>query len=321
MQMQHFQDRRDRAEVPEDVDVLKERERLATSNDNIKVTGLRKVFKGKEPKVAVRSLTFGSVRGEVFGLLGVNGAGKTTTLSMLTGDLTPSRGQAVLHGHNVATERDEVYKILGYCPQFDALFDLLTGEETLLFYGRIRGIPEPQLQALVNMAIRKMTLEPYRKALVHTYSGGNKRKLSMAVAFMGAPRCVFLDEPSTGMDPSARRAMWETILASRRGRSIILTTHLMEEADALCSRIGIMVNGQLACLGSSQRLKQRFGQGYQVELKTSNPALLPQLQQLVNSIADQSTMLEEHLGHVKYQLVPVSTLMYSCCVPCSSHSH
>jgi len=149
------------------------------------------------------------------------------------------------------------------------LMDHLTGREMLQVFAGIKGIPEDQVDAVVESLIARMGLTQHADNATKGYSGGNKRKLSMALALIGSPKLVFLDEPSSGMDPFARREMWKVISSSLAGCSVILTTHFMEEADALCQRIGIMVNGRLCCLGSSQHLKSTYGTGYQIEISTS----------------------------------------------------
>ncbi len=146
---------------------------------------------------------------------------------------------------------------------------MLTGREHLELYARIQGVVEEDIQKVVNGKIAEMGLTEYASRPAFTYSGGNKRKLSVAIAMMGEPSIVFLDEPSTGMDPVARRFMWQVIsdiVTKREKCSLILTTHSMEECEALCTRIGIMVGGVLRCLGSSQHLRTKYGHGYQIEI-------------------------------------------------------
>eukprot|EP01084_Bolivina_argentea_P074817 135693_1 len=247
-------------------------------DDSVIVTGLRKVFKqrgGAQNKCckkntqkfeAVKGLFFGVKQGECFGFLGVNGAGKTTTLSTLTGAQYPSSGTAFIRGHDIIREQLKCRRYIGYVPQFDALFDLLNCDEHLKFYGLVKGLKSDMYKKQTDVLISSLTLQKYRNKLSHTYSGGNKRKLSVAVAMIGSPPVVFLDEPSTGMDPVSRRFMWRFISSTMSNRAVILTTHSMEECEALCNRIGIMVNGQLQCIGNNQHLKTRFGKGYQLDL-------------------------------------------------------
>lgn len=265
----------------DDSDVADEASRVqqgGADQDVIRLVKLRKIYRTPEgtPKVAVHGLSFGLHRGECFGFLGINGAGKTSTLNMLTGAVLPSGGNAYLGGHDVVTEQWRVRRLLGYCPQHDALLDRLTVREHLELFGRIKGIPRGALRGYCDAMMRDLQLAEHVDKLAMTLSGGNKRKLSLAISLMGAPPLVLLDEPSTGVDPAARRLMWNVISAvstARRECCVMLTTHNMEEAEALCTRIGIMVGGRLRCIGSNQRLKARYGQGYQLEARLRNATL------------------------------------------------
>ncbi|KAE9030907.1 ABC transporter A family member 1 [Phytophthora rubi] len=259
-----------------DADVEKEAQRVASGaadGDAVKLVGLRKVYPGG--KVAVRDLSFGLKRGECFGFLGINGAGKTTTMKMLTGDVQPTHGTATLNGFDILSQQIEVRRQIGYCPQFDALFDLLTVREHLELFGAIKGVPQASVERVVMEKIQQLNLSDFEHKLAGSLSGGNKRKLSVAIAMIGNPAIIFLDEPSTGMDPVSRRFMWDVIAdISTRGKesTIVLTTHSMEECEALCSRVGIMVGGRLRCYGSVQHLKSRFGDGLVFDVKLDAPS-------------------------------------------------
>ncbi|KAK1930146.1 ABC transporter A family member 1 [Phytophthora citrophthora] len=270
-----------------DEDVQNEADRVArgeADDEAVKLVGLRKVYPGG--KIAVRNLSFGLKRGECFGFLGINGAGKTTTMKMLTGDVQPSHGTATLGGFDILSQQIEVRRQIGYCPQFDALFDLLTVREHLELFGAIKGIPTDSLERVVMDKIQQLNLADFEHKLAGSLSGGNKRKLSVAIAMIGNPAIIFLDEPSTGMDPVSRRFMWDVIAdISTRGKesTIVLTTHSMEECEALCSRVGIMVGGRLRCLGSVQHLKSRFGDGLVLDVKLDMPSA-DELEYLVQHI-------------------------------------
>eukprot|EP00466_Bigelowiella_natans_P003580 jgi/Bigna1/73288/fgenesh1_pg.23_\ len=261
----------------EDQDIVNERKRVqgnkALENwapDALQVRGLRKVYSG--PKVAVKDLWFGIPRGQCFGFLGINGAGKSTTLKMLTGDVLPTLGTANLAGKDILSEQEEVRSLIGYCPQFDALLPNLTARETLRMFATIKGVPPKSLEPYVFEMCKQLSLDMngWLDKPCGGYSGGNKRKLSVGIALVGNPPIVFLDEPSTGMDPGARRFMWDLISSTMATRSVVLTTHSMEECEALCSRIGIMVGGRLRCIGSSSHLRARYGSGYQLDLKSES---------------------------------------------------
>ncbi|DAZ97518.1 TPA: hypothetical protein N0F65_009786 [Lagenidium giganteum] len=240
--------------------------------DAVIVKQVRKVYAGN--KVAVRNVSFGLPKGECFGYLGINGAGKTTTMKMMTGDILPTSGGGKLGGFDILSQQIEVRRLIGYCPQFDALFELLSVREHLELFAQIKGVTTKDLDTVVRDLMHQMNLDDFELKLAGTLSGGNKRKLSVAIALIGSPPIIFLDEPSTGMDPVSRRFMWNVIAdisTTRKESTIILTTHSMEECEALCTRVGIMVGGRMRCLGSVQHLKNRFGNGLMVELKLEQP--------------------------------------------------
>uniref|UniRef100_A0A7N5ZRN0 P-type phospholipid transporter n=1 Tax=Anabas testudineus TaxID=64144 RepID=A0A7N5ZRN0_ANATE len=290
----------------EDEDVARERQRIlsgAGQSDILELRQLTKIYKRKQ-KPAVDRLCVGIPPGECFGLLGVNGAGKTSTFKMLTGDSVVTSGEAYLAGKSVTTEIDEVHQNMGYCPQFDAINDLLTGREHLEFYAILRGVPEKEVCEVAEWGIRKLGLAKYVDKAAGSYSGGNMRKLSTAIALIGGPPVVFLDEPTTGMDPKARRALWNAILSIiKEGRSVVLTSHSMEECEALCTRMAIMVNGRFRCLGSVQHLKNRFGDGYTIILRVAgpNPDLRPVMEFIERELPG-STLKEKHRNMLQYQL-------------------
>ncbi|NWR89634.1 ABCA1 protein, partial [Furnarius figulus] len=288
----------------EDQDVARERVRVGNSPPQghlLLLKDLTKVYRRREAP-AVDRLCVAIPPGECFGLLGVNGAGKTSTFKMLTGDTEVTLGEAWLKGHSVLTDLQSVHQHMGYCPQFDAITDLLTGREHLEFYSRLRGVPEEETPRVAQWGITALGLGPHADRPAGKYSGGNKRKLSTAIALLGCPPVVFLDEPTTGMDPQARRFLWERILGViRDGRSVVLTSHSMEECEALCTRMAIMVNGRFRCLGSVQHLKNRFGDGYTVVVRAGGPgpeAVQTLLQQHFPSIV----LRERHGGLLQYHL-------------------
>ncbi|XP_055368383.1 phospholipid-transporting ATPase ABCA1b isoform X2 [Betta splendens] len=290
----------------EDEDVARERQRIVHGlghGDILELRQLTKVFKVKQ-KPAVDRLCVGIPPGECFGLLGVNGAGKTTTFKMLTGDTGVTSGEAFLAGKSILREINTVHQNMGYCPQFDAINDLLTGREHLELYAVLRGVGESEVCDVAEWGIRKLGLVKYADKAAGSYSGGNMRKLSTAMALIGAPPVVFLDEPTTGMDPKARRALWNCIHSViKEGRSVVLTSHSMEECEALCTRMAIMVNGRFRCLGSVQHLKNRFGDGYTIILRVAgpDPDLLP-VMKFIESELSGSTLKERHRNMLQYQL-------------------
>jgi len=293
-----------------DDDVITERERVNGMDEGkremITIKGLRKVYPalryGHLPHAAVEALSVGIPEGQCFGYLGVNGAGKTTTLQMLTSDIIATKGDAWLNGFSIMTQQQQVRHLIGYCPQFDSLCDNLTAREHLTLYARIKGVPEALVSRYVQQMIERLALqEGIADKAVRGYSGGNKRKLCVGISLIGNPPIVFLDEPSSGMDPVSRRSMWDLISSTMRGRSVILTTHSMEECEALCSRIGIMVNGRLQCLGSAQRLKTRFGVDYLVDVHVPRE----NREGLVKFMSDEfpgSVVFETHGDNLKFRV-------------------
>ncbi|XP_023666396.2 phospholipid-transporting ATPase ABCA3 [Paramormyrops kingsleyae] len=300
---------------PEDRDVAEERKRVLECQPAVEsmvgsplvLQELTKVYSSGAALLAVDRLSLAVGKGECFGLLGFNGAGKTTTFKMLTGDETVTAGDAYIDGYSVLRDIKKVQQRIGYCPQFDALLEHMTGRETLCMYARLRGIPERYVAACVENVLRSLLLEPHADKLVRSYSGGNKRKLSAGMALIGGPPVIFLDEPSTGMDPVARRLLWDAVSRTRElGKAIIITSHSMEECEALCTRLAVMVNGQFKCLGSPQHLKSKFGSGYtllaKVRLEEEEEMDLQLFKDFIESTFPGSMLKDEHQGMVHYHL-------------------
>uniref|UniRef100_A0A7N8Y067 ATP-binding cassette, sub-family A (ABC1), member 3b n=1 Tax=Mastacembelus armatus TaxID=205130 RepID=A0A7N8Y067_9TELE len=309
-------ERKDAALLPEDRDVAEERKRVLECQPVIEsmvgspliLQELSKVYSSGMNLLAVDRLSLAVGKGECFGLLGFNGAGKTTTFKMLTGDESVTSGDAYIDGYSILRDIKKVQQRIGYCPQFDAVLDHMTGRETLSMYARLRGIPEKYVSGCVENVLRSLLLEPHADKLVRSYSGGNKRKLSAGMALIGGPPVIFLDEPSTGMDPVARRLLWDAVTRTREsGKAIIITSHSMEECEALCTRLAVMVNGQFKCLGSPQHLKSKFGSGYtllakvhiEAELEDSDLQLF---KDFIESTFPGSQLKDEHQGMVHYHL-------------------
>ncbi|XP_054608194.2 phospholipid-transporting ATPase ABCA1 isoform X2 [Nothobranchius furzeri] len=299
----------------EDEDVARERERVKSGkaqSDILTMIDLSKVYKsGRKP--AVNRLCLGIPHSECFGLLGVNGAGKTSTFRMLTGDTPITYGKAFLSHHSVLTEMEQVHQLMGYCPQFDAISDLLTGREHLELYARLRGVPEEAVTKVAQWGVKKLGLTQYSEQEAGGYSGGNKRKLSTAISFIGAPSVIFLDEPTSGMDPKAKRFLWNCIVnVTKEGRAVVLTSHSMEECEALCTRMAIMVNGRFQCLGSVQHLKNRFGDGYTIILRLSETKADPDdcpVDAYMRTSFPSIELKEKHQSILQYQLSS-----HACCL-------
>ncbi|XP_007956953.1 phospholipid-transporting ATPase ABCA3-like [Orycteropus afer afer] len=257
----------------EDEDVEQERKRILDQSDDllmatVLIKELIKIYFNCPAILAVKNISLTIQKGECFGLLGYNGAGKTTTFQMLTGEKIATSGDMFIEGFSITNNILKVRSRIGYCPQQDALLEYMTGRETLIMYARIWGVSEHQIHLYVNHWLSSLHLESHADKLIYTYSGGNKRRVSTAIALMGKPSVVFLDEPSTGMDPIARRLVWNLVTKIREtGKAIVITSHSMEECEALCTRLAIMVKGKFVCLGSPQHLKNKFGHFYILKVK------------------------------------------------------
>lgn len=210
---------------------------------------------------AVDSLTVSIQPGEMFGLLGPNGAGKTTTIKMLTTLLPPTSGGARVAGYDVIRQPAAVRHVIGYVPQMISADGTLTGYENLLIFAKLYDVPRREQEKRVRAALDFVGLADSADKLVRAYSGGMIRRLEIAQSLIHHPQVLFLDEPTIGLDPNARRAIWKHLEELRRefGTTILLTTHLMEEADHLCDRVAIMHLGRIAAIGTPAELKASIG--------------------------------------------------------------
>ncbi|CAF1361261.1 unnamed protein product [Didymodactylos carnosus] len=234
--------------------------------DHLIVKDLVKYYPRKHV-VAVNHLTFGAKRGECFGLLGYNGAGKTTTFRIIVGEESPTLGTSYIDKQNTR-KCIKTTDSIGYCPQQNCDMEFLTVQDCLYLLARIRAIPSEHINNVVSQMASLFLLEPFLKNYIQELSGGTKRRLHAALALIGPPKVAILDEPSTGVDPYSRRQMREVFLNAVKSKlTIILTSHSMDECDTLCNRLGIMVNGQLSCIGNIQHLKSKFGKGYTIDIK------------------------------------------------------
>uniref|UniRef100_A0A667IMJ0 ABC transporter domain-containing protein n=1 Tax=Lynx canadensis TaxID=61383 RepID=A0A667IMJ0_LYNCA len=256
--------------------------------------------------LAVKNISVTIQKGECFGLLGFNGAGKTTTFKILTGEETVTSGDVFLEQFSVTKRLQKVKSRVGYCPQSEALLEYMTGLEIMIMYARLWGISEPQIQLYVNRWLNSMQLELHTDKLIITYSRGTKRRLSTAIALMGNTSVILLDEPSTGMDPGARRLLWDAVTWTREsGKTIIITSHRMEECDAFCTRLAIMVEGKFMCLGSPQHLKSKFGNIYVLKIKVKIDAQEDKLNDLkffITMTFPGSVLKHENQGILNYYI-------------------
>nr|UOU03315.1 ATP-binding cassette subfamily A3-like 2 [Brachionus rubens] len=292
-----------------EIDDLKSKEPLV-------VNQLYKKFKkNKTEFVAVDGLSFGVGQKECFGLLGLNGAGKTTTFKMLTGEIDPTGGKAYINGNEIVEAKAKVRRDMSFCPQFDYLPEYLTVEDTFRLFAGLKGLERKTINKVLNDLISVFKIEEFRDKLVQNLSGGNKRKVSSGLAFIGRPSVIFLDEPTTGMDPAARRYLWTVIKKARdMGLTIVLTTHSMEECEALSTRLGIMVNGQFKCLGSVQQLKNKYGKGYTLIIKCRSSgdidSQVSKLEQFVSSNIKFSKLKDRQQDTLFYQIETDENIVY-----------
>ena len=223
-----------------------------TLADALSVRGLRKRYGGQE---VVAGINFGVPSGTCFGLLGPNGAGKTTTLRCCLGLTTPDDGQIILNGHAIPQDAEVARERVGVVPQFDNIDPDFTVAENLMVYGRYFGIKDAVIKARVGELLEFAGLSGKERARIQTLSGGMKRRLTLARALVNDPDIVFLDEPTTGLDPQARHLIWERLKQlTQRGKTLILTTHFMDEAERLCDRLAVLDHGHLVTEGAPREL-------------------------------------------------------------------
>ena len=226
---------------------------------------LTKVFNGRN---AVDRLDLEIEEGEFFGLLGPNGAGKSTTVAMLSTILRPTRGTVTIAGYDIKRQAKEIRRLIGVVPQEFGLYDELTAAENLAYFGKLHGVEGGKLKVRIEELLRLVQLQDRANDLVKTFSGGMKHRLNLVVGLIHEPKLLFLDEPTTGLDPQARLAVWELIKRFQsEGVTILLTTHYMEEADYLCERVAIMDRGKVIALDSPARLKRSIGKLEVIEVK------------------------------------------------------
>jgi len=297
-------------------DVQKEHDRTMQFEDikdgkdpKVRICSMHKVFPaqgGNPEKMAVKCVSFGVKKKECFGLLGHNGAGKTTLLNMLTGLYPATSGTAFVDDLRLDRDLAQIYQKMGVCPQHDILWGSLTGKMRVAFFGRLKGMKGKVLDDMVKQTLKSVNLTQAGDRKADGYSGGMKRRLSVANALAGNPDIVYMDEPSTGLDPASKHQLWDVISDSKAGKSMILTTHSMEEADVLCDRIAIMAGGELQCVGRSWQLKRRFGKGYTATITSMNKTQehAVKIEQLMKEVFSQDgkpsscALLEDSIGGV-----------------------
>ncbi len=254
--------------------------RESTQVGAIEISHLRKTFKDF---VAIDDLTFTVARGEIFGLLGPNGSGKTTTINMISGLSQPTSGSVRVLGYDISHEPRAIHRLLGSMPQETALYEELSAWHNMAFHADLYGVPPREQKARISKLLELVQLQDRSKSRVGTFSGGMKRRLAFARALLHEPELIYMDEPTLGIDVQSRRALWDyTLDLKKQGKTVLLTTNYLEEANELCDRLAIIDHGKLMALDTPTRLKQRYGDTA-IDLETIKPlsaALIEKLRAL-----------------------------------------
>ncbi|XP_055994780.1 phospholipid-transporting ATPase ABCA3-like [Sorex fumeus] len=295
----------------EDEDVKNERNRVLTETPELLNSALilKEVIKiyFKYPVVmALKNISLSVQKGECFGLIGYTGAGKTSLFRILTEEKTVTSGEVFIDGFNITENIQKVKSKVGYCPQFDALLEYMTAREMLIMFARLWGIPEHKIRQHVTVSLNSLQLEPQADKLIKTYSGGNKRRLSAAIALIGNPSVILMDEPSTCMDPLARHMLWGIVKeACANDKTIMISSHSMEECDAICTKLAILVKGRIVCLGSPQHLKSKFGNIYVLKVKVKSEArdqMMEEFKDFIETTFPGSELKQETQGILNYYI-------------------
>ena len=294
-----------------------------------RIDGVVDPFDGAESNVVIRDLTksYSSLdgrktraldslclkvgSGECLALLGPNGSGKSTLVNILCGLLRPSSGDALVAGLSIRTQMSRIHSMIGVCPQHDVLWPDLSVRDHLMFYARLKGISRKQERGHVDDILQQLGLKNCELQWPSSISAGMRRRLSIAIALIGNPRLLILDEPTYGVDVMARRNIWDILLRARQGRSILLTTHSMEEARVLSSRIAIVISGKLRTIGTHDELKARFGSEYRLEVSLSSGIHLERMRDFVASIAPSARIWSSFGSKAYTWLIPKNEMVLS----------
>ncbi|CAL8304542.1 unnamed protein product [Lota lota] len=271
----------------------------------IRIHNIQKVFKEKDSVVdALRGLTFDIYEGQITALLGHSGSGKSTLMNILCGISQPSGGAASIYGQPVADLADgpEMKQLVGVCPQFNILFDVLTVVEHLTIFAAIKGILPGDVDGEVKLVLKELDMEKIMDAQARNLSRGQKRKLSVGIAILGDPKILLLDEPTAGMDPCSRHQVWTLLKKRRAGRVTVLSTHYMDEADILADRKAVISHGQLKCVGSSLYLKTKWGVGYHLRMSTNEGCKTENINQLLKQYVPKAKLLRQRDTELTFTL-------------------
>jgi ABC-type multidrug transport system ATPase subunit len=243
--------------------------KVRNPQDSVIIENLSKLYAGSST-MALSNVSLSFSKGEIFGLLGYNGAGKSTLINMLCGVLSSTSGSIKIFGMDALVDRDAIARKTGICSQRDILFDSLTVQEHLYYFAALRGIPSDKLEEKIKSVVQELKMESMLQQTSNVLSGGQKRKLCVAIAFIHEPELVVLDEMSSGVDPENRRVIWDFLFKRKSDRAILLCTHFMDEADLVTDRKAMLTLGKLVCSGTSRFLKQTYDTGYTLSVEKSN---------------------------------------------------
>lgn len=255
---------------------------------------------------AVKGVDFTVKKGECFGLLGMNGAGKSTIFKMLTLNNPITKGDILINGFHCKNQKHSYVQQYGYCPELHSLLDFMTAYEMLKYMAWIKGTAVKHLDAEVKLWLKKMDLMAYRNVTIDNYSGGTKRKLNTAISMISNPSLIFLDEPTSGVDPVSRRFMWQCIKEFQKElKTIVLTSHSMDECEELCNRLAIMTCGQFKCIGFIQKLKEIFGTGFTLLIKIKEGTSEANVTAIKLGVANlyRCTLRDDYAGTLIYNVL------------------
>ncbi|XP_043820045.1 ATP-binding cassette sub-family A member 9-like isoform X2 [Dromiciops gliroides] len=271
----------------------------------IRIRNIRKEYKGKTEKVeALKGLQLDVYEGQITAILGHNGAGKSTLLNILSGLVVPTEGSITIYNDKLSDKADlkEIRKIIGVCPQFNVHFDFLTLKENLKLFAEIKGIQPQKVEQEVQKVVMELEMKNIQDTIAENLNGGQKRKLTFAIAILGDPQILLLDEPAAGLDPFSRHQVWHLLKERKSERVILFSTQFMDEADILADRKVFMSNGQLKCAGSSLFLKRKWGIGYHLSLHKKENCDSETITSLVKHHIPDAKLKEESEGKLVYTL-------------------
>ena len=285
---------------------------MANATVMVKTENLRKSFRNASGELidAVKGINLTIEQGEIFSLLGPNGAGKTTTISMISGLLPPTAGDAFIGGHSITKEPLAAKQLMGFIPQEIALYPELSARQNLTFFGKLYGMTGKALQQRVDEVLDFIDLRDRQHDRVETFSGGMKRRVNIGVGLLHKPQLVYMDEPTVGIDPQSRRRILDTVkqLRDDYGMTVLYTTHLMEEAQELSDRVAIIDHGEIIAMGTQDELTQRVGEDDRLEFALDGQpiaeTLATQIQERVAGISRVLVSQPEPVSPGSEQVTP-----------------